>query len=120
MDTLFIMLRMAEIAVVMLQEGCPKTMLPEELLLQLDDPNKPQNIIVQLETNDHNSKLSHQLYAAPEVVEGEIINEQAVIWNIGMVFYYLINKEQYFKSMRDLDQTGMCSMTQGTSYCRTV
>ena len=53
MDALFVMLRVTEIAITMLQEGRIKIIVPSDLLLQLDDPNKPQNIIVQLKSNDN-------------------------------------------------------------------
>lgn len=66
MDTLFIMLRITEIAVAMLQEGRIKTIAPSDLLLQLDDPSKPQDIIVQLRSKRNSEdNQTTQLYESP-------------------------------------------------------
>lgn len=103
MDTLFIMLRITEIAVVMLEEGYARTIIPAELLLQLDDPNKPQNIIVQLKSNDNEEDIeTAQVFVSREILEGEEFSESAVVWNLGMIFYYLLCKEPYFKNVEEL------------------
>lgn len=76
--------------------------------MQLDDPNKPQNIIVQLKSNNNEEDYEGMhLYESPETLSGEEPTEASIVWNVGMVFYYLICKEPYFKSIQDIERTGM-------------
>ena len=43
-----------------------RIVIPPELLLQLDDPNKPQNIIVQLKSNNNQEDYeAMHLYESP-------------------------------------------------------
>lgn len=45
---------------------------------------------------------------SPDILEGYGFSEADVVWNIGMIFYYLICKEPYFKSVREIKELGIC------------
>lgn len=69
------------------------------MFLLLDDPDHPENIFVKIEKES--SRKESLLFLAPETLSHEIKHptESSLVWNMGMIFYYLLYKTPYFESI---------------------
>lgn len=46
---------------------------------------------------DQQYELSSILYNSPEIVEGKELTVKNVIWNVGLIFYYIFTRKQAFE-----------------------
>ena len=115
MDILFVMLRITELAQNMVDNNKIYEIYPNNVFLALDDPDHPENIHAKIERDHSSTREETFFFEAPEMVTNEApeATESSMVWNMGMVFYYLMYKTPYFESFEEfIDEESKCVATQ--------
>ena len=86
----------------MLSSDIGYSLSPTNVFLILDDPDHPENIFVKIEKEK--SPRESVLFISPEAAmrRGREVQESAIVWNMGMLFYFLLYKSPYFTTIEEL------------------
>ena len=81
--------------------------LPENVEIIRFDNTEPEKIMVEISEDRASGDPKARVYMAPERLRGGEPSKRALVWNIGLIFHFLVNKKMYFIMEREVADAGV-------------